>query len=145
MFSFGRLARRGAPEIVDDIDSGRVYLDGEVYVGALDGVVRSRLKLARQGHVSIALVLDEDGDLIADPEVRCIGAPEDGENWPSPLDEMIADAVDEAIEKLSAKERMSDAQIEEVASQACRRVCSKRWGKKPEVTAMAIRLDEEDE
>lgn len=139
------LGETGAPEIVDDVETGRVYLDGDAYVGAMDGVIRARLKLARQGHVSIALVLDEDGELISDPEVRCVGAPEDGDNWPSPLDEMIADAVDAAVEKLSAKEKLSDAQIEEVAAQACRRVCSKRWGKKPEVTAMAIRLEEIDD
>ena len=145
MVRLSPLGASGAAEIVDDVDSGRTYLDGDVFVGAMDGVIRSRLKLARQGHVSIALVLDEEGELIADPEVRCVGAPEDGEDWPAPLDEMIADEVDEAIEKLSAKEKLSDAQIEETAAQACRRVCGKRWGKKPEVTVMAIRLDEEEE
>ncbi|MCI4661877.1 MAG: ribonuclease J [Neomegalonema sp.] len=133
-----------APVVVEEIETGRTYLDGETFVGALDGVVRARLKLARQGHVSIALVLDEEGVLIADPEVRCLGAPEDGEGWPAPLEEMIMDAVDEAIDRLSDKDRLSDAQIEETATVACRRVCAKHWGKRPEVTAMAIRLDEED-
>ena len=139
-----RLAPNG-PQVVDDIESGRVYLDGETMVGATDGVIRARLKMARQGMVSIALVVDEEGELIADPEVRCVGAPEDGENWPSPLQEMIAEAVDEAVEGMKAKDRLSDAQIEETAAQACRRLCSQYWGKKPEVTAMAIRLEEADE
>ncbi|MEO1291821.1 MAG: ribonuclease J, partial [Pseudomonadota bacterium] len=79
----------GPLSVVDDVETGRVYIDGDTFVGAMDGVIRSRLKLARQGHVSVALVLDEDGTLIADPEVRCFGAPEDGENWPAPLEEMI--------------------------------------------------------
>ncbi|MEL6317006.1 MAG: ribonuclease J [Pseudomonadota bacterium] len=138
-------AAGGPPAHVEEIDSGRVYLDGTTPVGALDGVIRSRLRLARQGHVSIALVVDEEGELIADPEVRVTGAPTDGEGWPSPLDEMIADAVDAAVERMKPKERRSDQQIEEVASAACRRLCDKRWGKKPEVTAMVIRLEEEEE
>lgn len=133
----------GAPKVVEEIETGRVYVDGETHVGALDGVIRARLKLARQGHVGIALVVDEDGELIADPDVRCTGAPEDGEGWPAPLDEMIADAVDEALDKLSKKQRLSDEVIEETASQACRKLCAKYWGKKPETTVMAVRLEEE--
>ncbi|MGD1869924.1 MAG: ribonuclease J [Neomegalonema sp.] len=131
------------PEIVEEIETGRVYVDGETHVGALDGVIRSRLKLARQGHVAITLVVDEEGELIADPEVRPVGAPEDGDGWPAPLDEMIAEAVDEALEKLSKKQRLSDEILEETASQACRRLCSKYWGKKPETTVIAVRLEEE--
>lgn len=143
-----RLASAGGeptPQIIEDLDAGRDYLDGETMVGALDGVMRARLKLARQGHVTIALVVDEDGELIADPEIRALGAPEDGEGWPSPLEEMIEEVVDEAVEALSPKERRSDKQIEDIASAACRRLCEKRWGKKPEVTCIVIRLEEDED
>ena len=134
-----------APTVIDEVETGRVYIDGSVHVGAMDGVLRSRLKLARQGHVSIALVVDEEGELIADPEVRSVGLPEDGEDWPAPIDEMIAEAVDEAVERLGEREKQSDTQIEETAAGACRRVCEKRWGKKPETTAIVVRLEEEEE
>ncbi len=135
-----------APEIVDEVDSGRVYLDGSTFVGALDGVMRSRLRLARQGHVAIALVVDEDGELLADAQVRLIGAPEDGDGWPAPLDEMVAEAVEEAVEGMKSKDRGSDERIEEVAKLAARRLCERYWGKKPEVSSIVTRLEEvEDE
>ena len=134
-----------APEVIEDVDAGRVYLDGDTMVGALDGVMRARLKLARQGHVTVVLVVDEEGELIADPEIRAVGAPVDGEGWPQPLAEMIEEAVDEAVEGLAPRERRMDKQIQEVAAAACRRVCDKRWGKKPEVTAIVIRLEEEED
>ncbi|PIP97723.1 MAG: MBL fold hydrolase, partial [Rhodobacterales bacterium CG18_big_fil_WC_8_21_14_2_50_71_9] len=35
------------PGVIGQIDSGRVYMDGDVFVGAFDGVIRDRLKLAR--------------------------------------------------------------------------------------------------
>ncbi len=66
------------PGTVEHIETGRTYLDGTSQVGALDGVIRERLKLARQGHVVASIVIDDDGDLLADPEVRCLGAPKDG-------------------------------------------------------------------
>ncbi len=142
-----RLGKDGAPtppEIVERLETGRVYVDGAALVGALDGVMRSRLRLARQGHVSIALVVDEDGELISDPEVRSIGLPLDGEDWPAPIDELIADAVDAAIEKLKPRDRATDTQLEDVAHATCRRVCDRYWKKKPEVTVIVFRLEEDE-
>jgi ribonuclease J len=130
------------PRIVDVVETGRLYLDGETLIGAMDGVIRARLKLARQGHVSVSLVVDETGDLMADPEVRVVGGPTTGEGWPAPLEDLIYDAVDEAVEKAPPKQR-SDAQLEEIASRAVRRVCSRWWGKKPAVTTLVSRLEEE--
>lgn len=129
------------PEIVDEIPSGRVYLDGETFVGAFDGVIRDRLRMARQGHAVIAIVVDEDGELIADPEVRMIGAPKGGD---APLVDLVADAVDEAVERAGKREKRSDSALEEIAARAARKVCMDVWGKKPVTTVMVIRLEDED-
>ncbi|MEL6220309.1 MAG: hypothetical protein AAFR79_17905, partial [Pseudomonadota bacterium] len=117
---------------------------GETHVGAMDGVIRDRLKLARQGHVVISVVADEDGELIADPEVRVIGGPQEAPRWPAPLDEMIAQAIDEAIDGTPPKSRRSDAALEDLVMKAARRVCSRQWGKKPVTTVLLTRLEEED-
>ena len=132
-----------APGVVDEVETGRVYLDGETLIGARDGVVRDRLKLARQGHVVVALVVDEEGVLIADPEVRLVGAPKSGAGWPAPLDEMIAEAVDGAMEEASARSLTRDEAIEDLASKAARRVATRHWGKKPHVTVIVTRLEDE--
>ena len=131
------------PGVVDEIETGRVYLDGIAHVGALDGVIRDRLKLARQGHVIVAVVLDEDGELVADPEVRVVGGPSEGEGWPAPLADMIYEAVDSAFEDSAPKQRRTDSAVEDLVSRAVRRVCTKYWGKKPVVTAIVTRLEEE--
>ncbi len=130
-----------APAEVDQIETGRTYIDGEAYVGAYDGVIRDRLKLARQGHCVIALVTDEAGELIADPEVRILGAPKDDDH---PLADRVADAVDRAMEKASKKERASDQALEQIAARAARKVCLDRWGKKPVTTVMVMRLEDEE-
>ncbi len=131
------------PGIEEHVETGRVYLDGSVRVGALDGVIRERLKLAREGAVFVALVVDEVGELLADPQVKCLGAPEDDEAWKAPLDEMIATAVDDAIEGASPKQKRTEAAIEELATRAARRVTSKFWGKRAVVTVLVTRLEEE--
>ncbi len=130
------------PEIVDEVPTGRVYLDGEAFVGAFDGVIRDRLRLARQGHAIVALVVDEDGDLIADPEVRMVGAPKGGSTT---LADRIADAVDAAIERASRKEKRSDSGLEDVAARAARKVCMDAWGKKPVTTVIVTRLEDDED
>jgi len=129
--------------IIDEVESGRLYLDGETMIGAMDGVVRERLKLARTGHIVVALTVDESGDLIADSEVRVVGGPQDEPSWPDPLEVMIAEAVDGAVERAPQAKRRKDDSLEEIASVAARRVASKYWGKKPVTTVLITRLEEE--
>ncbi len=131
-----------APGIVEHIETGRVYLDGTTFVGALDGVIRERLKLARQGHVAVSVVVDDAGELLADPEVRCTGAPKTASGWPAPLDEMIAEAVDDALEAAPMKSLRTDSVVEETVARAVRKVCTSRWGKKPVIGVIVTRLEE---
>jgi ribonuclease J len=131
-----------APGPVEYVETGRIYIDGTAQIGAMDGVIRERLKMARQGVVVCSLVVDEEGELLADPDVRCLGAPKDGDGWKAPLDEMIADAVDDALEEMPLKARRTDAGIEEVASRTIRRVVGRHWGKRPIISVSLTRLEE---
>ncbi|GMG85216.1 ribonuclease J [Paralimibaculum aggregatum] len=133
-----------SPGVVDEVETGRIYLDGHAMIGAMDGVIRDRLKLARQGHVVLSLVIDEDGTLIADPDAKVIGGPQQHESWPDTLAGMIAEAVDEAIEGAAPKAKRTDAAVEDLAGKAARRVCTRYWGKKPVMTVMVTRLEDED-
>lgn len=131
-----------APKVIAHVEAGRTFLDGETLVGALDGVIRARLKLARQGHVAVSLVVDEVGELFADPLVKSEGAPE-APGGDAPLDELIAARLDNAISNASAKELKSDTRLEELAQRVTRKVCMEVWGKKPVVSVLISRLDEE--
>ncbi|MEM9046026.1 MAG: ribonuclease J [Pseudomonadota bacterium] len=130
------------PEVVEHVETGRVYLDGTAHVGAFDGVIRERLKMARQGHVVVSIVIDEEGDLIADPQVKCLGAPRDGVGWNAPLDEMLTNAIDDAIERTPAKAKRSDQSVEDLINRAIRTVTNPFWGKKPVTTVLITRLED---
>ncbi|HUS55264.1 MAG TPA: ribonuclease J [Thermohalobaculum sp.] len=130
------------PGITEHVETGRIYLDGRVQVGAMDGVIRERLKLARNGQVVVAVVVDMDGDLIADPEVRCPGAPQKGVGWKGTLDELIAKAVDDALEGAPKKAKRTDEGLEEIISRTSRGVAVRHWGKKPVMTILITRLED---
>lgn len=138
----GAMVDLATGRIVDHIETGRVYLDGETLVGALDGVIRARLRLARNGHVVISLVADDDGQLYAEPAVAVEGGPA-APDGAAPLDELIAARLDSAVANAPVKETRSDDRLEALAVRVARKVCTETWGKKPVVTVLITRLEEE--
>ena len=52
-------------KVVEHIDTGRVYLDGTSKIGALDGIIRDRIKLAINGLVVVNIIIDENDELLA--------------------------------------------------------------------------------
>ncbi|MEM9319781.1 MAG: ribonuclease J, partial [Pseudomonadota bacterium] len=60
----------------EHIEVSRVYLDGTAHVGAFDGVIRDRMKLALNGLVVVALIIDEDDAILEDSWVALRGLPE---------------------------------------------------------------------
>ncbi len=131
----------GEPKIVDDVDTGRLYADGNQLIGAMDGVVRSRRKMGMNGHIAVSVILDDNGDLVVESDARVTGAPEESKDWTGEIEGVIAEAVDGAIEKLKAKDRRDDDKVEEAIRRAARSTASRLWGKKPETVVMLTRLD----
>ena len=56
---------------------------------------------------------------------------------------MMAEAVDNAVERAPNAKRRDDDALEEIAAVAARRVANKFWGKKPVTTVIVTRLEEE--
>src|SRR5690606_38812946 len=66
------------PRPVEYIETGRLYLDGTVLIGAMDGVVRDRIRMALNGHVLVTVILDEHDEPMGEPWVELMGLTENG-------------------------------------------------------------------
>ena len=128
-----------APRIVDYIDVSKTYLDGTAFVGALDGVLRERMKLALNGMVAVALIVDEDDVLLEDSWVQLRGLPERAGNG-ADLAETLEDELAEAMPRFDARTVNDDDKLEEAVRRLVRQVCVTEIGKKPEVTVLVSRL-----
>lgn len=128
-----------APQVVEHIDVSRTYLDGAALVGAFDGVIRDRMKLALNGLVAVALIVDEDDALMEDSWVLARGLPE-VTNGGADLVEMIEDELAEALPRLNAKTVNNDDKLEEAVKRVVRQICMTEIGKKPEVSVLVSRL-----
>lgn len=119
-----------APEIVDEIPTGRLYKDGHLLVPADGKTISERRKLSFAGMVFVAIALTEKGILAADPEIDLMGIPEKGRDG-SDLNEIAYDAVMTTIETLPKPRRRDPDSIAESVRRAVRAALAAQWGKKP--------------
>src|SRR4029079_3479494 len=66
----------GDPEIIDEVPAGRIYKDGSLLIQAESRTVAYRRRLSFSGVISVALAINDKGQLLADPEVEMIGIPD---------------------------------------------------------------------
>jgi ribonuclease J len=127
------------PEVVEHIETGRLYLDGSALIGAMDGVVRDRIRLALNGHVTVTLILDETDAALGEPWVELMGLPGIGRGGRD-LGETIESDLAEVVNRLSRKVMADDTKLEEELRKVVRQVSMDEIGKKPEVTVVISRL-----
>jgi ribonuclease J len=124
-----RLAPDG-PAIIDEVPSGRLYKDGSLLVNAESKTVAARRRLSFAGIVSVALALDDKGQLLAAPEVELTGLPDTDAAGVS-MTEIARDAVEEAFESLPKPRRRDPDTVAEAVRRAVRGRIAERWNKKP--------------
>ena len=124
--------------VVEHVETGRTYLDGSVLIGALDGVVRERIRMAIRGHVSVSLVFDEGGAPMDGVWIEQRGLPDSHEDG---LEAYLEAEVEKSLSRASRKELRNDAAVEEFIGIAVRRACYAGIGKKPIVSVMINRLE----
>lgn len=131
-----------APKLVERIETGRLYLDGNALIGALDGVVRDRIRMALNGHAMVTVILDESDDPLGDAWVELSGLPEVGRGQRN-LSETLEADLSAFLESAGAKVLRDDAKLDEALRRIVRQVAMEEIGKKPEVTVVVSRLQAE--
>jgi ribonuclease J len=128
-----------APTVAGHVETGRTYLDGSVQIGALDGIVRDRLRMAQNGHVLVTVILDEDDEPLGEPWCELKGLAETGTSR-APLAEVLETDLDQYLRRAGAKTLRDDDKLEEGLRQVARQTAQAEIGKKPEVTVVISRL-----
>lgn len=128
-----------APKVVDYVETGRTYLDGTVKVGALDGVVRDRIRMALNGHVTVTVILDEEDEPLGEPWCDTMGLPEIGSSRAA-LVEVLEEDLNQFLMRADAKTLRDDDKLEEAMRRIVRQTAKAEIGKKPEVTTVISRM-----
>ena len=130
----------GRAEIVDEVPSGRLYVDAGVLTPENGEALRERRHAAYNGMLSVSVVLDRKGKILAGPEVRALGLPTD-EDYP--LEDVLDDLSEEAenaLERLSRENRDLDDAVETALSRAVKKASQRIWGRRPVVETTVLRV-----
>jgi ribonuclease J len=120
----------GPSQVIDQIQAGRVYQDGNIYLGEESKAVAERRKLAFAGVVSVAIAMSSRGDIVGDPWIDMTGLTEEIGPKRS-MQDYVADAVDDAITSLPKGRRRDPAAVEQAIERSVRGAVNNVWGKKP--------------
>lgn len=129
-----------APKIAEYIETGRSYLDGSAKIGALDGVVRDRIRMALNGHVMVSLIIENSAPLGA-PWCALMGLSEVGKSGADLLDVLEQD-VEQFLHRADKKSLRDDDKLTEAIRRIVRKTALDEIGKKPEVTVVVSRLSD---
>ncbi|MEO1189300.1 MAG: MBL fold metallo-hydrolase, partial [Pseudomonadota bacterium] len=130
----------GKTNEIANVPNGRLFLDGSRLVPADSEGIRERKALANWGYVSVAIAIDENGDVVDGPLLTARGLSEpDGSNADESLID-VDEAVEEAANGMKRRKRMDDEEVERTLTRAVRKACERTFGRKPIVDVSVLRV-----
>lgn len=127
------------PSVLEYIDTGRTYLDGSIKIGAMDGVIRDRIRMALNGHLVVTLILDEEDEPLGEPWCDIKGLTDNGSSNAA-LTEVLEEDLNQFLMRAGAKTLKDDDKLEGELRRIARQSCQNEIGKKPEVTVVISRM-----
>ncbi len=106
----------------------------------MDGIVRDRLRMAMNGHVTVNVLLDEDDEPLGEAWVELKGLPELGRS-DAPLVDVLEEDLTQFLGRAGAKTLRDDDKLEGELRRIARNTSRDEIGKKPEVTVIVSRLN----
>ncbi|QFU16400.1 ribonuclease J [Microvirga thermotolerans] len=129
----------GTAEIVDRLPAGRLYRDGNIVIEAGERALPERRKLAFAGIVTIAIAIDDKGELAGDPIVDAMGLPEKNRQGENMLD-LIADTVGDVLDGMPKGRRRDPEAVEQAVHRGVRAAVNAAWGKKPACHVLVVEV-----
>jgi ribonuclease J len=130
----------GHPQIIDEVPSGRLYVDGGVVTPENGEALRERRHAAFNGMLAVSVVLDGRNRIVSGPQVRGLGLAGDADY---PLDDALDDLAEEAetaFKRLKDDQCEIDEAIESALSKAVKKAAFRIWERKPVVETTVLRV-----
>ncbi len=119
----------GPAKKVEELPTGRLYLDGARLIPAGATQIKERHKLGYAGVCSVSLVISKNSTLASPPQVSLFGTPRSDDNIK--IVEEAIEEITEHIRDLAPSQRLDDSVVTIAVKRAIRDVMDDMWGKRP--------------
>ncbi len=125
------------PEVVEQVQAGRLALDGQELIPLGGALMRSRTRMLWNGAIVATVALDRRGRLMTPPQIAAPGLIDPAAEGDGLARALVA-AIEQAIRALPGK--ADDARVKEAARRAIRRTVALLRGKKPATDVHLVRI-----
>ncbi|MFT4075674.1 MAG: ribonuclease J [Asticcacaulis sp.] len=129
----------GLAEIVDEVPSGRLFVDGGHLVPEASDALRERRHAAHNGMMFVAFALDGKNRLSSIVEVRGLGLAYEDDDIISDQLEAICNSVEKAIKAMPTETREDDEAVETLVARIVKKAAQAIWGRRPIVETIILR------
>jgi ribonuclease J len=128
----------GRAEIVDEVFTGRLAVDGRQIIDLESSAIRDRRRMTYHGSAVATVIVNDAGELHGMPIVTLHGI--DSGVREDDLIPAVAEAVADAVDALSDSDVQDDEQVAEAARRAVRRCLRQLCGKRPHTEVHLVRV-----
>ena len=136
--------KSGVPLVIDEqnanfgatVPVGQVLVDGSGREGVTDEVLRDRFTVAKEGLVSVTVVIDkENGRVVGEPIVQARGF-----HGPDDMESQAASWIEDALRQLGREELKDSTRVKHTVADSVRRTFQKRAQSRPLVVPTVIEV-----
>lgn len=127
-------------EIVGKVSTGLLCVEPNRILASNHQAIVGRRKLQYTGTVHATLVMDQRGDLVADPQITMIGLVDPENEEEAKLEQTVIYEIEDILADLSRDDRMDDHMVHEEVRIGIRRLVNLVLGMKPKATVHLVRV-----
>ena len=130
----------GMVEIVDEVPTGRLFVDGGMLVEEQGEALRERRHAASNGVLVVSFAMDRRGKIVSDIDVRGIGLPGDAQRQLGDILDDLAERAERAVMALKGDALQDELVVEQAVSRALKKFSQQVWSRRPIVETVILRL-----
>lgn len=130
----------GLAAIIDEVPSGRLYVDGGRLVTEQGEALHERRHASTNGVLIVSFAMDKRGKIVSDIDVRAIGLPGDAESPLGDALDNLAERVEQAVMKLKGPALEDEMVIEQAVSRVLKKASQQIWDRRPIVETVILRM-----
>lgn len=130
----------GVPELVDHVETGLLAIEPNRVIRADHPAITQRRKLQYDGALHVTLVVNERGDLLADPKVTSTGLIDREDETELVFEDEIAQEAQDILNDMDPDDRYDDHLVSEEVRIGLRRMVSDILRLKPRTSVHVIRI-----
>ena len=131
----------GPAAIIDEVPSGRLFVDGSMLVEEAGEALRERRHAASNGVLVVSFAMDKRGKIVSDIDVR--GNRPAGRRGPSlwaTSSTIWAERAEQAVRKLKGEALDDELVVEQAVSRVLKKASQQIWDRRPIVETVILRL-----